>query len=185
MASLLDISLLTHFQDVFVILFIFTIVYALLQLKSPFGANKGINAMIAFAVAMIFVFSGDAIDIVKQTVPWYVLILIVLTMAYFVSLSVGSNFTPELTKNIGTWVLVIGIIIFLINVSLKLGQGAGPFLGNSSIDPDTVEAGGTGDVGSGSYSQNFAATIFHPKVLAMILVLIVCLFAVLLIGYWI
>ena len=185
MASLLDISLLGHFSDIFVILFIFTAVYAILMLKSPFGSQKGLNAMLAFAVSMMFIFSKDAVEIVKNTVPWYIIMLIALMMAYFVTLSVGAEFAPELMKSLGTWVLVIGIIILVINISLKLGQGAGPFLSNESIDYDNVVTGEGGDVGSGSYAQNFGATMFHPKVLAMLLVLLVCLFAVLLIGYWI
>jgi len=134
---------------------------------------------------MMFIFSKDAVEIIKNTVPWYIIMLVALTMAYFVTISIGAEFTPELMKTMGTWVLVIGLIILVINIAMRLGQGAGPFLSNESIDYDSVVVGEGGDVGSTSYAQNFGATMFHPKVLAMLLVLIVCLFAVLLIGYWI
>lgn len=184
MASLLDISLLGHFSDVFIILFIFTAVYAILLFRGPFGGNKGLNALIAFSVSMIMAFSGDALSIIADTVPWAVLLLVVLMLTLLASKSVGVDLPVSLMKNLGVWLLVIMVIVFVINISMRLGQTAGPYLGNGSINPDYVEAGGDGDVGSGSYAQNFGATLFHPKVLAMLLILIIGLFTVLLVGYW-
>jgi hypothetical protein len=185
MASLLDISLLTHFSDIFVILFIFTAVYAILMFRKPFGDVKGLNALMAFAVAMLFIFSRDAIDIIKGTVPWFIIMMVVLMLVLLLTSSIGASLDKALMGNIGTYILVVGIIILVINISLKLGQNAGPFLANETYDPDNVVAGGSGDVGSGSYVQNFGATIFHPKVLALMLIIIVSLFSVLLIGYWV
>ncbi len=184
MASLLDISLLGHFSDVFIILFVFVAAYAILLFRGPFGSNKGLNALIAFAIAMMMAFSGQALSIVANTVPWAVLLMIVLMMALLAARSVGVDLPASLTKNLGTWVLVILVIVFVINVSMQLGQTAGPYLSNGSVNPDYVEANGEGDVASGSFAQNFGATLFHPKVLAMILILIIGLFTVLLVGYW-
>jgi len=183
MASLLDISLLGHFEDLFIILLIFTATYAILMVKKPFGDFKGINAMLSFAIAMIFIFSKDAINIIKDTVPWIIIMLIVLMMVQLATVSIGAEIPLSLTRNIGTYLFVIGIIILVINIGQRVGQSAGPYLGsNESIDPDNVVLGGDADVGTGSFSQNFGATLFHPKVLAMILVLVVSLFAILLIG---
>ncbi len=184
MASLLDISLLQHFSDIFVFLFVFSATYAILMVKKPFGDVKGLNALIAFGIAMIFLFSQDAIAVIKETVPWFVIMLIVLMMVLLVTTSIGASIDPTLMRTIGTYVLVIGIIVLVINISMRFGQHAGPYLSNET-NPDIVVAGGSGDVGSGSFAQNFGATLFHPKVLGMLLVIIVCLFAVLMIGYWI
>ena len=184
MASFLDISLLGHFSDVFIILFVFVAIYAVLLFKGPFGSNKGLNALIAFAIAMIMAFSKPALTIVADTIPWAVLLMLVLMMTLLASKSVGVDLPLSLTKNLGTWTLVIMVIVFVINVSMQFGQSAGPYLSNGSVNPDYVEAGGEGDVASGSYAQNFGATLFHPKVLAMLLVLIIGLFSVFLVGYW-
>ena len=70
-----------------------------------------------------------------------------------------------------------------MNVSQKVGQNAGPFLDNSTANPDNVVAGGSGDVASGSFNQNLGATLFHPKVLALLLMIVVATFATLWIGY--
>jgi hypothetical protein len=184
MASLLDISLVGHFSDVFIILFIFTAIYAILLFRGPFGANKGLNALIAFAISMIMAFSKEALTIIADTVPWAVLLLVILMVTLLATKSVGVDLPLSITKNLGTWLLVIMIIVFLINVSMQLGQSAGPYLSNGSINPDYVEAGSPGDVGSGSFAQNFGATLFHPKVLALLLILIIGLFTVFLVGYW-
>ena len=183
MASLLDISLIDQFSIIFVILFIFTAVYAVLTFRKPFGEAKGINALLAFTIAILFIFSQDAIAIVKASIPWYIVMMVALMFIFIIPASIGSTIPDAFMRNIGNYVLVIGIIILAINISLHLGQRAGPFLSNESIDPDQVIAGESGDVGTGSFAQNFGATIFHPKVLALILVLVVCLFAVMWIGY--
>ncbi|AJF61641.1 TPA: hypothetical protein HA239_03880 [Candidatus Woesearchaeota archaeon] len=184
MASFFDISLLSHFSDIFVILFVFTGVYAILMVQKPFGDVKGLNALLAFAVAMMLIFSQDVIDIVKETVPWFVMIIIGLMFTLLATKSVGAELPAAIINNLGTYILVFAVILFLISISMKLGQDVGPYLGNETTDSDNVIAGGSGDVASGSFSQNFAATLFHPKVLAMMLIIIVSLFAVLLIGFW-
>ena len=183
MASLLDISLLDQFSVIFVILFVFTAVYAVLSFRKPFGEAKGINALLAFTIAIMFIFSQDAIEVIKASIPWYIVMMIAIMFIFIIPASIGSTVPQSFMKNVGNYVLIIGIVILVINVANRLGQGAGPFLSNESINPDQVVAGESGDVGTGSFSQNFGATFFHPKVLALILVLVICLFAVMWIGY--
>jgi len=183
MASLLDTSLLNQFSSVFVVLFIFTAGYAVLSFKGPFGTSKGINALLAFTMAIITLFVPDAIEVVKASVPWYIVMMIALMFVVLVSSSIGSGIPKEVMTNIGGWVLIISIVILIINIGLRLGQGAGPFLGNNVTNPDNVVAGGTGDVASGSFTQNFGATLFHPKVLALLLIMVIAAFSILWIGY--
>jgi len=183
MASLLDISLLDQFSVIFVVLFVFTAVYAVLMFRKPFGEAKGVNALLAFTIAIMFIFSKDAIEVVKASIPWYIVMMVALMFIFIIPASIGSEIPKMFMKNIGNYVLIIGIVILVVNVANRLGQNAGPFLGNETLDPDNVVAGEGGDVGTGSFTQNFGATIFHPKVLALLLVMIVCLFAVLWIGF--
>jgi len=182
MASLLDITLLNQFSSIFVILFIFTATYAVLSFKGPFGDNKGVNAMLAAMFAMIFIFSEDAIEIIKATIPWYIIMMIALMLIYMTIMSIGANIPNILKTDIGTWVLIISLGILAINISLRIGQTAGPYLGNETINPDQVVAGGPGDVGSQSFSQNFGAVLFHPRVLGLLLVMLSAVFAVIWIG---
>jgi hypothetical protein len=184
MASLFDISLLNSFSNIFVILFIFTAVYGVLMFKKPFGEIKGVYALLAATVALIFIFSQDAIEVIKETVPWFVIMMVVLVFMALITRSYGIVDLPEtITGSLGTWVFIVCIIVLMITVSMRIGQKAGPFLSNTTMNPDSVTAGSSGDVGSGNFGQNFGATLFHPKVLAFMLIIIVSTFAVLWIGY--
>lgn len=183
MASLLDISLVNYFSNIFIILFIFTASYAVLMFKGPFGTNKGINALLSATMALMFIFSQDAIDIIKETVPWFVLMLVALMLVLLVTTSIGAALPATVMNNIGTYVLIIGILIIVINVSHHVGQQVGPYLSNETTNTNVIPADGTGDVASGSYAQNFGATLFHPKVLALMLIIVISVFSVLWIGY--
>ena len=188
MATLLDISLLGHFSDVFVILFVFTTVYAILLFKNPFGGNKGLNALLAFGISMIMAFQPKMLGIISDTVPWAVVMMVIIMSVFLATRSIGLDLPTGLTKNLGTWLLVSLLVIFVINISMKFGDTAGPYVGGgvngTIIDPDNVIANGQGDVATDSFAANFGATLFHPKVLAMLLILIIGLFSVLLVGYW-
>ena len=164
----------------FVILFIFTALYAVLMFKKPFGDNKGINALFSAAVSIIFLFSEDAVEVVKSTLPWYMIMIFVLIMVLIATMAFDAPVPPVLTTGLGTWVLIIALFILVLNISQRIGQKAGPFLGNQSISEAVA---GTGDVATSSYSQNLGATLFHPKVLALLLIIMVSVFAVLWIGY--
>jgi hypothetical protein len=183
MASLFDISLLGYFSNIFVILFIFAASYAVLMFKKPLGDNPGINALLAATIAVIFIFSQDAIDVIKNTVPWFIVMMIALIFVLIITQSFNATMPVQIMSNIGSYVQIISVIILLISVSQKIGQSAGPYLSNETASSDTVVAGSSNDVGSGSFTQNFGATLFHPKVLALILVIVVAVFAVLWIGY--
>jgi hypothetical protein len=183
MASFLDLSLLNYFSNIFVILFIFAASYAILTFRGPFGENKGVNALISATLALIFIFSQDAIEVIKETVPWFIVMLVILMLVLLVTSSIGATMDPSIMKNMSVYILIIGIIILVINLSHRVGQNVGPYLSNETTNTNVFPATGTGDVGSESYAQNFGATLFHPKVLALMLIIVIAVFSVLWIGY--
>jgi hypothetical protein len=183
MASLLDLSLINYFSNIFVILFVFAASYAILTFRGPFGNNKGVNALLSATMALIFIFSQDAINVIKDSVPWFIVMMVMLMFVFLVSSSIGAPMDPTIMKNISTYVLIIGVLVLVINISQKVGQNVGPYLSNETTNTNVIPATGTGDVASGSYSQNFGATLFHPKVLALMLIVVISVFSVLWIGY--
>ncbi|MBN2422396.1 hypothetical protein JXB41_04150 [Candidatus Woesearchaeota archaeon] len=185
MATFLDIGFLTHFSSVFVVIFVFTAVYAVLTFKKPIGENKGVNALISFAIAIIFILSEDAILIIKAAVPWWTIMIIVVTFVVIGVEAFGSSFPATTVTSFSTWILIIAIIIFVFAWSGVAGQKAGPYLGEntSSLTEAAAAARGDGSVSTGSFQDNLGATLFHPKVLGLVLILIVALFTVLFITY--
>jgi hypothetical protein len=145
-------------------------VYAILLFKNPFGGNKGLNALLAFGISMIMAFQPKMLGIISDTVPWAVVMMVIIMSVFLATRSIGLDLPTGLTKNLGTWLLVSLLVIFVINISMKFGDTAGPYVG--------------GGVNGTIIAANFGATLFHPKVLAMLLILIIGLFSVLLVGYW-
>jgi len=182
MATPLDIGFLSNFSNIFVVLFVFTAVYALLLFKKPLGDNKGINSLIAFAVSFIFLFSEDAILIIKNAVPWWTLILI-LTIVLIIALETFGKPLISVFPAYGTVILIVAFIIFIFAWANAAGQKTLGLTTNSSITAASQTIRGDGTVASGDFQQNLGATLFHPKVLGMILILVVALFAVWVITY--
>ena len=84
MATFLDIGLLEHFGVIFVILLVFLIVFALLEYIKPFGEEKkGLHAIIALVVALLFLVSKIATNMVKMMVPWFMVLAIFLFFTMF------------------------------------------------------------------------------------------------------
>ena len=189
-ATPIDFDLLRVFDSVFVVLFVFVLFYAILTYVVKLTENKGINSLIAFSVAILFISSGTILNILKNTVPWYVLIAILLVMISLAIRSIGAEIPTSLMNNIGWYILIAGVLIFVINVSLELGQDAGPFLDGENEQASSSERKTTnsnesiepGSVGTGDFTSNFGATLFHPKVLALSLVLVIGFLAVMLLG---
>jgi hypothetical protein len=181
MATPLDIGFLQHFESIFVVIFVFTAMYGVLMFKKPLGENKGVNALLAFSVAIIFVLFPDTVDIIKAAVPWWTIMIIVITFIIIGVEAFGSKFPTGTLQSFSTWVLIIAIVIFVFAWAGVSGQRAGPYLdeNTSSITRSTDAARGDGNVASGSFQDNLGATLFHPKVLGVILILVVCLFTIL------
>ncbi|MBN1501938.1 hypothetical protein JW930_00200 [Candidatus Woesearchaeota archaeon] len=185
MATFLDIVFLEHFSNIFIILFIFVAVYAVLQFKKPLGGNKGIDALFAFVVAILFIFSSDAIEIVRYAIPWFIILVVIYVFLNIAKEAFGAVWVETIPQTFGTWTLIFTIIIALLAISHVIGQKAGPYLNDqntSSLTQATSYARGDGNVASGSFQENLGATLFHPKVLGILAILFIMLFAALWIG---
>ncbi|MFH0875423.1 MAG: hypothetical protein V1859_05780 [archaeon] len=185
MASFLDIGFLNNFSSIFVVIFIFTAVYAVLTFKKPLGDNKGINALIAFAVSFIFIFSEDAILVIKNAVPWWTIMIILLIFLVIAKESFGASWGGGFPTTMGSFILIVFIIIFVFAWGGAVGQKT---LGYTTSNSSTITNAasnirGEGSVASGDFNANLGATLFHPKVLGVILILVIALFSVLFITY--
>src|SRR3989338_1395544 len=84
MASFLDIGLLESFSVVFSVLFIFVIVYALLEYSKFFGESKGLHSIIAIALAFMSLASTKMLAIITTLAPIFVVIIIFLVLLLMV-----------------------------------------------------------------------------------------------------
>lgn len=197
MATFLDISGLSFFSSVFTFLLIFIGVYAILSWGKILGSNNGVHAIMAVAIAILFMFSKDAIEVINFIVPWFAMLFIgILLMLIAYSLfNPGANVFDLLVAGdkhrvIVYWIVILGIIIILIGLGNTYGQKIGPYLGedgNTYNDTNAISGisnnyRGDGLVGTADYQTNVGATIFHPKVLGIIFILLLATFTIMFIA---
>ncbi len=185
MATVMDIGLLQSFSDIFLVLFVWVVVYAILQKVKVLGENKGLNAIVAISVAIFLAFSAKPKIIVKGIIPWFVLLFV-----FFMFLVMGMRFTfgvdagDEMLLKVlggeqsaGWWIFIGAAAILLVVVSSLVGPEVTPG-SNQTAPPEITTPGQNGDVDTGDWRTNVLNTLYHPKVLGSVLLLVIALFAI-------
>jgi hypothetical protein len=200
----LNVELLQYFTPVFTFIFVFAVIYALLQYAKLLGDNKVLHAAISFVVAVFAALvSSAARQMIEYMVPWFTVFIIftvLVIVMYKIFGASDDDIRTVIKKHSGIqWTIaIICIIIALGALSNSFGQSA--LTGNSgttgtgSTSTDT-ETGTSGDTttdsgstvtGTGtsttSFQTNLNRAFYHPKVLGMIFLLLVAAFAVALLS---
>ncbi|MBN2459313.1 hypothetical protein JXB28_03425 [Candidatus Woesearchaeota archaeon] len=195
MATLLDVGLLEHFGIIFVILLVFLILFGLLEYIKAFGeGKKGMHAMIALSVAFLFLVSKLATNMVSFMVPWFMVAVIFIFLLLFLirMFGVGEGDMVKLIKdpNAYPWIIAIAVIILLFALSNTFGQsllekgGGGGGAGTPTSDPAISQDPGTispdystTSTATSSFATNFLNTLRNPKVLGLLFIFLVGMFA--------
>lgn len=178
--AVLDVALLEHFVIVFPFLLIWVIVFGILSATKTFGDNKGIHAIIGLALAFLFILSKDAVAVLNFASPWFVIlfIFIIFTIMAFKAFGASDTDVMGVIRNkefryIATWIGILSVIIMVASLSNVHGQR----LLEEGEEGTTVQSG-EGSVASGDFEENVWNTIFHPKVLGLILILLIASFTI-------
>ena len=167
MATFLDISGLAHFSSFFVFLFVWLVVYALLQYTKVLGQNQGINIILGLVVGLLVLFSPIATGVIEYISPWFAVVFIFIIFATVGLKIVGA--TDADISAMGPMKSIVGVIIVII-----LLVGALSYVRNEVTVP--------GDNDTKTDYRNSAAVIFHPNVLGSIFILLVAVFAIALLA---
>jgi hypothetical protein len=194
MATFLDVGLFSHFSVIFVVLIVFLILFGLLEYIKAFGDDKkGLHALIALVVALMFLVSKIASKMVTNMVPWFMVIILFIffTMILIRMFGPGEGDMKKLIAdaNVYPWIIVFVVLILLISLGnafgqglLESGSGTTPVATNSTIGGYTdltPATPGTTSTATPSFTTNLLNTLRHPKVLGMIFVLLVGAFSLL------
>lgn len=174
MVTVLDVSLLQHFEFVFPFLFIVTAVFAILIKMKMFDQNKTWAALIAFSLAIMASFSPIVVTAINIMAPWIILLIVFIILALLAITALGPTHDDIMgvIKNEDfefiSWVLV-GIIAVI---------------GFGSFAKAVADAGGFGEAGVAASQQEaaFYATVLHPKVLGLILIMLIAFFTIQRVG---
>lgn len=178
MATILDIGLFESFNTIFPVLLVFALVYAILQKTNMLGEGKNtLNAFIAIIVAFLVLLSKTVINVINYMTPWFVIVLIftLLLLLLYQTLGVTDKSIGEFVTKDSTikWAIFgVGAVILLAALGNELGQTIGPYLSGETVNATE------GGVATASWSQNLTATLFNPKILGLIFLFTIAIFAV-------
>jgi hypothetical protein len=184
MATLFDIGLLQYFTPIFIFLLVWAVTYGALEVTKVLGENKSWHAIIALSAAFLLAFTSKPLQIMQSMTPWFVLFFI-----FILFLLVGMRFmfgagADEMLINMlggsqgaGWWVFLVSIAIVGISIGSIIGPEQLPGgTGNATTTQPAVGPGESTD--TGSWRTNVLNTIYNPKVLGAVVVLVIALFTI-------
>jgi hypothetical protein len=184
MATFLDITLLGHFSVIFTFLLIFVIMYGIFEFGKILGDNKGIHSIMALSIALLLLVYKPALDVINTSIPWFVVMFIIIlfiliSFSLFGQTQAGFGELLKSNKRIGTTIVAVSIVIVLYSMSQVFGQS---MLGQQPTTNTTTATGESGSTSSGSFNQNLSATLFHPKVLGLLVILLIATFTIMVLA---
>ena len=164
MATILDdLSFLGFFLPVFTFLFIFVLMYALLDKFKLMGENKWLKLIAAFSIALLFLFSKDTLKFVEFITPWFVILVVlalfILSLFMFMGMKEG-DVEKAVKDPVVYWTVLVIIIILLI---IAIGEVF------TFVAPDSQ---------TGTPPSAGLAAVTHPRTLWALFVLVIAAFAV-------
>ncbi len=163
MATILDVSLLKFFLPAFTFLLILVLSFAMLKKTTKF--DDKLSWVAAFSIAAIALFSGKTIELINFITPWFVVIFVFLFLV-FISLMFWDEKPEKIWSTLGgvNTIVIIGILILVIGISQVFGPVFSPYTPGG---PTEKTIGG-----------ETLRTIFHPRVLGAIFILIIAAFSI-------
>jgi hypothetical protein len=177
MASLLDLGLIQLFDFVFPVLLVWAFVFAMLSKTKVLGDSVGVNSLIAAVAGLTILLSRTVIDLINFVIPWFAVSIIFFVLMLLLFMIMGAKGTDAYKDVALQRVLIaVGILIMVAGAANVLGQSVlekGGSTGDTLIDGDTT---------SGDFEQNIYSTVFHPKILGLLIVFTIMIFAVALLS---
>ena len=162
----IDIGIWQYFLPIFSFIFIFTLVFAILEKTKILGSDTtGLNSIIAFVMGLLFVLTPQAVAIVNFLVPWFIVIIffILFIVVIFMFMGVPADTIREVAQGSAfTYTIVtVSIILLIIAIGIVWGEQLSGIY--------TEQQSGEG----GSFAVTVGKILFHPKVLGAAFLLLI------------
>ncbi|MFC1697313.1 hypothetical protein ACFL1H_03200 [Nanoarchaeota archaeon] len=176
-------SLAQHFSAIFTLLFIFVVTFAIMQKYKFLDADKNIHALMAAVIGILFILTPITINIVSNLAPMVIILVIALVLFLFVFNVVGvtnAELAAVIKKPATSWTL--GITAFLVIVA-GIGFSFGQTLLDAGQGKNVTDVIITKPINSSDdYTGNVLKTVFHPKFLALVILMAIAIASVKLIA---
>ncbi len=174
MATILDASLLALLAPIFALIFVFLIVYIVMEGSKMLGDNKGIHALLALTVAFFVAMSPPITKLIIFMSPWFVVMIVFIVFLFVIGKFAGfteENILGAFGGNQGAfwWVVFFAGLILTFALSNVFGQQLLEGAGGETAAVNATKS---------AFTQNLSNAIFHPKVLGLLLILLIASFTV-------
>lgn len=184
MATFLDVGLLRYFNIIFPFLLVWALVFALLQKTKLVGSDRvGINAIIALAFAFMVSLSDAAVQIINFMIPWFTIAIIFFLLIILIFQIFGAgekDIFAYVQKDKGIGWIIIGIVLIIAGAAFA--NVFGQDLLSQAGSGETAVNVSSGGVASADFQRNIYTTLFHPKVLGIIVLFAIAIFAIALLS---
>ncbi len=135
----IEITGINYFMPLFSFFFVVLIVYLILNKTKILGESNFLNFLVSFIMAIIFM-SFSSIELyVRNIIPWFVVLLIIVFLVLFLAAFSTKDIDKIMTSKFAWAVMIILIIIFMI-VAIQVF--------NPVFHPDKIITSGSGTAGS-------------------------------------
>lgn len=162
MATFLDVTGLQYFSSIFVFLFVWLVVYAVLLWTKVLGDNKIVHALVGLLLAIFVLVSPIATSVVADVAPFVAVVFLFIVLISVATTMLGANI--EAFPALRGVLLVFIILIIIVAAGVKVREQANV---PSSTQTDL------------SKTVNL---IFHPTFLGTILVFAIAVFTIALLA---
>ncbi len=185
MTTLLDAGLLQNFSFIFPFIFVWALIFAILQKTKITNGSTGIDATIAVVIAFMSILSDAVTQMINFMIPWFTVAIIFFVLLLLIFQLFGAKESDILAAlktpdNSVIWVILgIGLIIAFAALGNVLGQG---FTEAAFDGQQGTALNATGGTATLSFQANIRGIISHPKVLGLIILFAIAVFAIALLS---
>lgn len=175
MATLIDVGLVKGLSAIFPFLLTTVVIFAILSYVKVFGDNKAIHFLIAFIFGLMVFLSPVVMETINLMTPWFVLLFFFFMFMLIAWKIFGATDADILNviKTQGfvqTWIIALVLIVAIGSFSFVISQKGG--FGARGDNVTVVEDGEEGQ------QVDFWATLFHPKILGLIFIMLLGFFTI-------
>ncbi len=184
MVTFLDVGLVQYFHLVFAFLFVLALVYALLQKTGILGGKSiALSAILSVVVAFAVLLSDNAVRLITFIIPWFAVAIVffVLLLLILQTMGLKEEKLPDVIKDKTVYWTLIGVAIVIIFAGFGNVFGQSALEAQKSVGETTTVTTQDG-TSTSVFEQNIYAILFHPKILAMIVLFAIAIFAVALLS---
>ena len=201
MATPLDTTLFGDIGGIFPFLLVLVVGYGILEYINLFK-SRGLNMLIAFVLGVMVILSPIVRETLNMAAPWFVLLFLFIIFGLMAFMAMGATsddikgiISSGEYRYINFWIATLVLIIAIGSLTTVLARhggvgeeldtghntdsqmtGDGSSSGTGGSDGSSAESSQGGTVEEDDQQDAFWDTLFHPKVLGFLLIMLIAVF---------